>query len=155
MMTPSKFLSTACPQTREAALTMIPIERLSTGVEIAIPGYDAVEVLECTFDGSGYSITVCTNARYGWDAVDHIYVDAGGVVEPAGEPRWMRPESAVTHDEWRAKADAISADTDRLLGKINAAQGYVPKPIDERPLINAVAQALGLSGSLGSYGKVA
>lgn len=100
-------------------MTSIQIHRLATGTEITIPGYDAVEVLECTFDGSGYSITVCTNPRYGWDAVDHIYVEAGGSVEHAGfGRRFERPDEAVTCEEWQAKIDADNAATDQMLAQV-------------------------------------
>lgn len=130
-------------------MTTIQIERLTTGTVIEVPGFGAAEVYECEFDGSGYSVTYCTNDRYGWDCVDHAYFDAGSKVEHAGigEPRWMRPESDVTKDEWQAKADAIDADILQLQGKINAAQGYVAAPFDEArraQFFDAVAKALGV-----------
>lgn len=87
-MTPAKFLSTACPQTLAAA-GMIPVERLTTGTLIDVEGFGPAEVYHIAFDGEGYAIAYCTDPRGGWDALDSIYVLAGGAVEYAGvgEPR--------------------------------------------------------------------
>lgn len=99
-------------------MTKICIERLTTGTVIEVPGFGAAEVYECEFDGSGYSVTYCTNDRYGWDCVDHAYFDAGSTVEFAGvgEPHL--------------------------------------KPITLNDVTSIVCADI-LSGSLGSYGRVA
>lgn len=129
-------------------MTTIPIHRLSLGTEIVIPGYDAVEVLECDFDGSGYSITVCTNPRYGWDAVDHIYVEAGGSVEHAGfGHRYERPAEAVTSEEWEALNDA-SPDgepvnlLDALRAKIDADNAATNQMLTQIAVIHADTAAM-------------
>lgn len=120
-------------------MTTINIERLSTGTEIVIPSYDAVEVLECTFDGSGYSITVCTNPRYGWDAVDHLYIEAGGSVECAGKPRWTRSDAAITPEEWNAHFTAVNAQITDLIAQQNLRAEF----------FGAVARSLSVGGDEG------
>lgn len=96
---------------------IIPIERLISGVEIIIPGFGPVEVYGVRFDGEGYAVDYPRSAAGGWDDMDMHYVAAGGSVEHAGigEPRWMRPESDVTFEEWQAKAEAQMEALDRTL----------------------------------------
>lgn len=102
MMTPTKFASLA--ETVE-----IPIERLTVGLDIHVPGFGPAEVYTIKFDGSGYLVEYARSVRGGWDDLDSIYVDAGGSVEHAGvgEPRWIRGIFAVTDEEWQAKAEAV------------------------------------------------
>jgi hypothetical protein len=83
-MTPERFLSQSCKQTREAALSLIPVERLTVGTLIEVPGFGAAEVYAVRFDGEGYAVDYCTDDRGGWDALDSFYVEAGGTVEFAG-----------------------------------------------------------------------
>lgn len=96
-------------------MTHIPVERLTTATYIAIPGYDGVQVMETKFDGYGYSITVCTDDRYGWDATDLHYVECGGSVEYAGrgEPMLRDPDLAELEalDEARAAQATLTRAT--------------------------------------------
>lgn len=150
MMTPTKFASLACPQTLAAALepvTDIPVERLTTGTTILLRGGDwtgFAEVYDVQFDGwEGYEITFCTDQRHGWDATDTVYIKAGGFVKfgGTGEPV-LRDESAIPREEWQAKADMLDLDILQLCGKIDEAQGYTCREIDEASLVEAVARAL-------------
>lgn len=123
--------------------TLIPVERLTTETLIRV-GNDAARAIAITFDGYGYGIDL----RYGQSDdgyEEYLYVEAGGSVEfeGVGEPRLL-DEQFVTAAEWQAKGDAISRATDELLGKIDAVQGYVAAPIDERPLVASVAAAIGV-----------
>lgn len=134
--------------------TVIPIERLKAATVIHRvgddfgPTGDFAEVQGIEFDGESYIVT----ARFLEGADDHVgdtevrfAVDAGGSIDfgGRGEPS-LRIDAEISFDEWKAKADAIGADIDRTIGKINAAQGYVCREIDERPLVAAVAGALGV-----------
>lgn len=125
-------------------MTQISIERLTTGTEIYLDTIKAsAQVTAIRFDGEGYGIDL-VYGRY-LDREEYLYVNAGGSVEFAniGEPH-LRAESDVTSDEWRAKADAIDADILVLQGALNAAHGHVCREIDERPLVEAVAAAIGV-----------
>ena len=124
-------------------MTTIQIERLTTETLIRV-GKDSARAIAIRFDGSGYGIDL----RYGQSDEgyeEYMYVEAGGSVEfdGVGEPT-LRAESDVTADEWTAKADTISAEIDRSIGKLNQLQGHVCRPIDERPLVAAVAAAVGV-----------
>ena len=122
----------------------INIERLTTGTEIYVDTIKAsAQVTAIRFDGEGYGLDL-VYGRY-LDCEEYLYVDAGGSVEfgARGEPT-LRAEADVTTEEWRAKADAIDADILVLQGKLNAAHGHVCQPIDERPLVEAVAAAVGV-----------
>lgn len=150
MMTPTKFASLACPQTLAAALepvTDIPVERLTTGTTILLRGGDwtgFAEVYDVQFDGwEGYEITFCTDSRHGWDATDTVYIKAGGFVKfgGTGEPV-LRDESAVTLEEWQAKAEMIELDILQGFGKLNELHGHVCREIDEASIVEAVARAL-------------
>lgn len=125
-------------------MTQISIERLTTGTEIYLDTIKAsAQVTAIRFDGEGYGLDL-VYGRY-LDREEYLYVNAGGSVEFAniGEPE-LRAESDVTAEEWRAKGDAIDADILVLQGKLNAAHGYQCQPIDERPLVEAVAAAIGV-----------
>ena len=120
---------------------LIPVERLTIGSTITITdaawGRTAYRVEDIEFDGEVYAITYGDER----DWTDTTYVRAGGCVDAVGE---LRDEASIPKDEWDAKAEALSADTDHLLGQINAAQGYQLRTIDQRPLYEAVADALGV-----------
>jgi hypothetical protein len=94
---------------------MIPIERLCTGTYISVPGYDAVEVYECEFDGEGYAVRYPTSPRAGWDDLDFIYVPVGSCVEYAGrgEPSLRDPDLAELEalDEARAAVESLNRAT--------------------------------------------
>lgn len=124
--------------------TAVAIERLATGTIIDVPGFGPAEVYECEFDGEGYSVAYCTNDHGGWDALDHLYVKAGETVEAFNGQTFLRADKDISFDEWKAKNDIIGRDIDRLQGEINAAMGYQCQPIDERPLVSAVAAAIGV-----------
>lgn len=123
----------------------IAIERLTTGTLINVEGFGPAEAFEIKFDGYGYTIAYCTDARGGWDALDHVYVDAGSSVEfvGVGSPV-LRAEASITDSEWRTLSDAISAGIDRKQGELNRKMGHVCREVDERPLVAAVAEALGV-----------
>jgi hypothetical protein len=102
----------------------ISIERLTSGVEIIIPGFGSAEVYGVRFDGEGYSVDYARSARGGWDDLDTHYVGAGGSVEFAGigEPV-LRGEDKITADEAEAKAAAfnerqLAGVTSKVLGDI-------------------------------------
>lgn len=123
---------------------LIPVERLTDETVIRV-GDESARVIAIRFDGSGYGIDL----RYGQSDEgyeEYMYVDAGGSVEfdGVGEPK-LRAESAVTAAELQAKFDATSRATDVMLGKINAIQGHVCREIDQRPLVAAVAEAIGVA----------
>jgi hypothetical protein len=89
---------------------LIPIERLTSGLEIIIPGHGSAEVYDVEFDGDGYTVTYCYDDRYGWDALETHRVMPGECVEHAGPgaPRWLRSRAAVTEGEWEALAASTS-----------------------------------------------
>lgn len=125
---------------------LIPIERLTEETLIRVAGTrDAARAVAIRFDGYGYGIDL----RYGQSDEgygEYMYVDAGGSVEfeGVGEPV-LRDD--VSLEEWRAKADHIFRDNDRLIGELMSLQGYVPQPIDQARLdqfCDAVAKALGV-----------
>lgn len=132
-------------------MTTIPIERLTTGTLLYIPAIhirglitkcdDFGTVEEIADDGEGYLLTLA----FGIDCIEQHYVPYGETVQfgGRGEPK-LRAEADVSFEEWRGKADAIGADIDRTIGEINKAQGHVCREIDERPLVAAVADALGV-----------
>ena len=125
--------------------TQIQIERLTTGTLINVEGFGPAEAFEIKFDGFGYTIAYCTDARGGWDALDHVYVDAGTSVEFVGHGSpSLRAEASITDSEWRALGDAISAGIDRKQGELNRNLGHVCREIDEQPLVAAVAEAIGV-----------
>jgi hypothetical protein len=126
----------------------IAIHRLTTGSTIIITdpawGRTAYLVENIEFDGYGYTITY--GDERGW--TDTTYVDAGGSVDADGE---LRTEEDITADEWQALNDAIDASISdkeiqvlRNLGSIATMNGHVCQPIDESPLVEAVADALGV-----------
>lgn len=121
--------------------TKISIERLATGSVIYVRDSfnAAAEVLDIQFEGDSYSVT------YGTDDVQFITtVMAGGTVEAFNGQTFLRAEKDISDEEWQAKGDAIDADILQLQGRINAAQGHVCREIDERPLLSAVAAAIGV-----------
>lgn len=128
---------------------LIPIERLTICTWIKLPEFNWLVVVEdIDFDGGEYELTVTEkDCRFvderDWREVS--YVRAGKSVEFAGigEPD-LRAENSIEAFEWEAKADAIEAGNLELQGRLNAAQGHVCQPIDERPLMSAVAEAIGV-----------
>lgn len=106
------------------------------------------EVQSVEFDGYGYTVTaVIVEGTYGTvtDTEVQFIVDAGQSVAfgGLGEPS-LRAEDDVTDEEWEAKGEAISADIDRIQGLLNEFHGHVCREIDERPLMAAVADVLGV-----------
>ncbi|WP_169194967.1 hypothetical protein [Devosia sp. MC1541] len=93
------------------ASDLIPIERLTTGVEIIVPDFGSAEVYGVEFDGVDYIVQYCTDDAAGWDALDTFTVPAGGSVEHAykGEAPWHRDRAAITDMEWEALAEAMAA----------------------------------------------
>lgn len=136
--------------------TMIPIERLTSGVAIFRKGGDfgpfggAAEVVSVEFDPDGFYVVdalfIESDGSVEWtgDEAVRFFVDPGEKVEFAGRglPPFMRLKDDVTAEEWQAKGDALSAETDRAIGQINQVSGYRCRAIDERPLVEAVAAAL-------------
>ena len=91
--------------------TLIPIERLTAGHEVEIPGFGHAEVYEVEWDRDAYHVTYCTDDRLGRDALDHIRVDAGGTLEyayPNQEPRYWRSRSEITSEEIDALRAALN-----------------------------------------------
>lgn len=88
-------------------MTTIPIERLTSGNEIIVPGFGFAEVYGVRFDGESYAVDYCTDDRAGWDALDTFHVNAGESVEHASDevPRYLRSKADVTLEEWQAKSD--------------------------------------------------
>jgi hypothetical protein len=87
-------------------MTIIPIERLTAGHEVRIPGFGPAEVYEVEWDRDAYHV------RYdaGWGSFDHIRIPAGGALEyayPEGEPRYWRSRAEMSEDEIKALADAL------------------------------------------------
>lgn len=107
----------------------IPIERLTDGLNIDIPGHGSAEVYGVQFDGEGYLVTYCYDDRLTWDALDTHYFNPGDSVEHtgAGAPPWLRSRAAVTQEEWEALAEAESA-----------------KRAVENACVGAVAESLGV-----------
>ena len=88
-------------------MTTIQIERLTVGTLIGLPSYDAVEVYEVAFDGEGYEVRFCMDNRGGWDALDSVYVPAGGSVEYAGRGApSLRSDAEINRAEWETKTEA-------------------------------------------------
>lgn len=124
--------------------TRISIEKIATGTIIEVPGFGAAEMYECTFDGEGYSVVYCRDDRFGWDALDSVYFAPGTMVEAWDHQTFLRAEKSITTEELEAKIAANDAAADALIGQINAASGYVCRPVDEAALVGAVADALGV-----------
>lgn len=140
--------------------TYINIERLTSGVSVWRKGGDfgpfgnAAEVVSCEFEGDCYTVTALlieTDGADEWTGDDEVifHVDAGEKIEFAGQgiPPFMRPEGDVTIDEWAAKAAAHEMAADRAIVEADRVRGYVGREIDERPLLTAVAAAIGVSDS--------
>lgn len=114
MMTPSKFLSNACPQTREAAVG-VQIEHLKAGDTIVIadnawgPTSYVIHDIEALYDGAEFVITYGTESGR-W--TDTVSFEAGEMVNAERQPATLSDVTSI-----------VCADI--------------------------------LSGSLGSYGKVA
>jgi hypothetical protein len=108
----------------ETFADIIPIERLTTGLDIMVPGFGPAEVYAIEFDGWGYMVQYARSVRGGWDDLDSFYVDAGGSVDHAGigEPRWIRGINAVTAEEWQAKAEAAPVNL------LDAVRALTPLP---------------------------
>lgn len=134
----------------------IQIERLKAPTIIHRVGGDFgpfgafAEVQDVEFDGHSYIVTarlVEDDEATDWvgDTEVVFVVDAGGSVQFGGrdEPK-LRGESDVSFEEWQAKAEAIGLDIDRGLVKLGELQDYQPRAIDERPLVAAVAEAIGV-----------
>lgn len=111
---------------------IIPIERLTTGLDIVIPGFGPAEVYVVKFDGSGYGIRYARSVRGGWDDLDLYYVDAGGSVEHAGvgEPRWIRGIADVTEEEWEAKAEAAPVNLLDAVNQFRKEAAAIPISVD-------------------------
>lgn len=125
-------------------MTTINIERLTTGTEIYLNTIKAsAQVTAIRFDGEGYGLDL-VYGRY-LDREEYLYVAAGGSVEfgASGEPT-LRAEAEVSDEEWQAKSDANDAAVLVLGGKLNALNGHICRDIDERPLVEAVADAIGV-----------
>lgn len=115
---------------------LIPVERLTSGNEIIVPGFGFAEVYGVRFDGESYAVDYCADDKAGWDALDTFHVNAGESVEHASDeaPRYLRSMADVSLEEWQAKSDQVFRDNDRLIGELAALQGYVPQPVDEARL---------------------
>lgn len=125
-------------------MTQISIERLTTGTMIYVPSLQGTaEVTAIRFDGEGYGLDL-VYGRY-LDREEYLYVNAGGSVEfgSRGEPT-LRAEADVSDEEWQDKSDANDAAVLVLGGKLNALNGHICRDIDERPLVEAVADAIGV-----------
>lgn len=96
----------------EPTRTLIPIERLTAGHEVYIPGFGAAEVYAVEWDRDAYRVSYCTDDELGWDALDHIRVDAGETLEHAllSEPRYWRSRSEITAEELAALRAALNSD---------------------------------------------
>lgn len=133
-------------------MTTIQIELLKAPTIIHRTGGDFgpfgafAEVQDVQFDGESYSVT----ARFIEGDDDHVgetevefIVGAGECITfgGRGEPK-LRADADVTAEEWAAKVEAIDADCLILQGRVNGNQGHVCQPIDEAPLVAAVAEAI-------------
>jgi len=94
----------------------LPIERLTAGTLIKVPGFGPAEVYEVLFDGEGYDIHYARSASGGWDDLDTLYVKAGETVQfdGLGDPA-LRPDTAITAEEWEAKYQANMTEISRLI----------------------------------------
>lgn len=101
----------------EPRRVLIPIERLTAGLEVYIPGFGSAEVYGVEWDRDAYHVTYCTDDRLGRDALDSIRVPAGGSLEHAllGNPLYWRSRAAVTDEEWEALAAARSQSNPALV----------------------------------------
>lgn len=104
----------------------INIERLTVGTLISVPGYDAVEVYQITFDGSGYAVYWPMSERGGWDDLDILYVPAGGSVEYAGRGTpSLRSDAEINRAELEAKVEACDLAIAASIAELNArAKGW-------------------------------
>ena len=97
MMTPTKFLSTACPQTREAALG-VQIERLKAGDTIVIadnawgPTSYVIHDIEALYDGAEYRVTYGTESGRWTDAVSF---EAGDTVNAERAPATLSDVTSI------------------------------------------------------------
>ncbi len=137
--------------------TFIPIERLTSGAAFWKTGGDfgpfgnAAEVVSCEFEDGFYTVKALlieTDGADEWTGDDEVIfsVDAGEKIEFAGQgiPPFMRPESDVTIEELRAKAEAHEMAADRAMVEADRVRGYVGRKIDETALVSAVAAAIGV-----------
>lgn len=134
---------------------LIPIERLAPGVIVYRKGDDFgpfgahAEVQTVEFDGEGYLVTALFEETDDEDACGsdqvQFWVRCGESVRHGGaSAAILRQTSFVTTEEWQAKADANDRAIDEAIGKLNVLHGHVCREIDERPLVAAVADAIGV-----------